>query len=43
MDPQATWAELHLALEHLAAAEAAAEATNARVAAALRSQPELRP
>jgi hypothetical protein len=36
MDPQATWAELHLALEHLAAAEAEAEATNARVAAALR-------
>lgn len=40
IDPQATWAELHLALEHLVAAEAAAEATNARVAAALRSQPE---
>jgi hypothetical protein len=38
MDPQATLAELYLALEHLAAAEAAAEATNLRVAAAVRER-----
>jgi len=37
-DPQAAWATLHRAAEHLAAAEAAAEATNARVERAVRNR-----
>jgi hypothetical protein len=37
-DPQAAWAAIHRAAEQLAAAEAVAEATNARVAAAVRER-----